>query len=383
MQQIKINNWRWQIEDAALLHEWFEHWEDIARENTVKENPVRIVFRVDDLFYVKMERPTGFWRKLRSLLHPKAAREFAVGQALEAADVPVVRHLGWARNGSANMLLTEAMPDSRSVLEYWNSEIIYGNLEPHKFLAGFGKFLKTFFSSGFYHPDFHIGNILYSPTTENFALVDVYGISFVGKLSPKQITAHNHIFLELWRGLSDYEAVSFITQVTNAFTPEEAQEFWQAGLKSRMARTQKDWTKRQNQILNNYAKFIEVVKTPENEFLIRKQPGPITAVDLAEIPDCLNGNNFDIIRLSQDEAEELWLESFRWELLGVDHLRPLVFEKPGVLYFEKLPHDSHTPSPGKIEEFVTRAKIAGIEINPATLQQFPGGRITTVLDASV
>lgn len=296
MQQIKINNWRWQIEDAALLHDWFEHWENIACKNIVKENPVRIVFKVEDLFYVKMEKPTGFWRKLRSHLHPKAAREFAVGQALEAADVPVVRHLGWARNGSANMLLTEAMPDSRSVLEYWNSEIIYGNLEPHKFLAGFGKFLKTFFSSGFYHPDFHIGNILYSPTTDSFALVDVYGISFVGKLSAKQINTHNRILLELWRGLSDSEAVNFITQVTN-LPPEEAQSFWQSGLKSRVARTQKDWSKRQNQILNNYAKFIEEVKTPENEFLIRKQPGPIPAVNLAEIPDCLNGNNFDIIRL--------------------------------------------------------------------------------------
>ena len=382
MQQIKVDNWRWQIEDAALLHNWFEHWEKTASQDTVKENPVRIVFKVDDLFYVKMERPTGFWRKLRSLLYPKAAREFAVGQALEAADVPVVRHLGWARNGSANMLLTEAMPDSRSVLEYWYSEIIYGNLEPHKFLAGFGEFLKTFFNSGFYHPDFHIGNILYSPATENFALVDVYGISFVGKLSSRQTAAHNRIFLELWRGLSDSEAVDFITQVCNNLTSEEALEFWQSGLSRRIEITHKDWVKRQAQILDNYAKFIEVVKTPENEFLIRKQPGPIPAVNLVEIPDCLNGNNFDIIRLSKDEAEELWLESFRWELLGVDHLRPLVYEKPGVLYFEKAPHDTHFPSPEKIKEFIARAKLAGIEVDQETLQQFPGGRITTTLNVS-
>jgi hypothetical protein len=383
MQQVKIDNWKWQIEDTALLHGWFEHWEDIAGKNTVKENPIRIVFKVDDLFYVKLERATGFWHKIRSTLHPKAAREFAVGQALEAADVPVVKHLGWARNGSANMLLTEAMPDSRSVLEYWYSEIIYGFLEPNKFLAGFSKFLKTFFTSGFYHPDFHIGNILYSPATENFALVDVYGISFAGKLSPRQIAAHNRIFLELRRGLSDSEAVDFITRTCNNLTSEKARDFWQDGLKNRVAKIQKDWTKRQTQIRNNYAKFIEVVKTPENEFLVRKHPGPVPSIKLTNIPDCLNGNNFDIIRLSQDEAEELWLESFHWELLGIDHLRPLVFEKPGVLYFEKAPHDAHTPSPEKTEEFVKRAKTAGIEINSETLQQFPGGRITTALDTSL
>ena len=209
-------------------------------------------------------------------------------------------------------------------------------------------------------------------------MVDVYGISFVGRLSPKQIAAHNRIFLELWRGLSDSEAVDFITQ-GNALTPEEALEFWQTGLKIKAARAHKDWPKRQAQILNNYAKFVEVVKTPENEFLIRKQPGPVPAVKLADIPDCLNGNNFDIIRLSQDEAKELWLESFRWELLGIDHLRPLVFEKPGVLYFEKPPHDTHTPLPEQVEEFIARAKIAGIETAPETLQQFSSGRITTIL----
>ncbi|MDD5599257.1 MAG: hypothetical protein PHV82_15025, partial [Victivallaceae bacterium] len=80
MRKIKINNWKWVIEDPALLHGWFERWEDFARDFAVKKNPVRTVFRVDDLFFVKVEQPFEFRRQLRSFLLPKAEREFIVAR---------------------------------------------------------------------------------------------------------------------------------------------------------------------------------------------------------------------------------------------------------------------------------------------------------------
>ena len=183
MQKIQINNWTWFIENTALLHGWFDKWQEFARDSIVKQSSVRIVFKVEDLFYVKLEQPLGLWRRLRSFFSPKAASEFTVGRALEAAGVPVVKHLGWAQCGSSNMLLTEAVPDSCSVHEYWHNEIVYGNLPKKKFLNNFAEFLKVFLTSGFYHPDFHLGNILYSPSTEKFALVDVYGVTFPNELS--------------------------------------------------------------------------------------------------------------------------------------------------------------------------------------------------------
>ncbi|MDD5727386.1 MAG: lipopolysaccharide kinase InaA family protein [Victivallales bacterium] len=378
MQKIKIDNWKWHLEDSALVTGWFKHWKELARKNPVKQNPVRVVFTVGDLFYVKVEQPVGHWRKLRSFLFPKAAREFAVGRALETSGVPVVKHLGWAQRKSENMLLTEAFSDSHSVLEYWFREIVYGSLEPDAFLAGFGEFLRTFFASGFYHPDFHLGNILYSPVTESFALVDVYGVTHPQRLSARQIAAHNNIFLELSRGLSDSAAIKFIMQVRNDMTLPEAREFWRQGMEKKIARAQKTWPKRRNQILDNYAKFVAVIRTPAGEFLVRKQPGPVPAAAVSAIPDSLNGNNFNVIHFPQREAEALWLESFRQELLGIDCLRPLVFEKPGLLYFEKLPAGAHIPTPDKAEEFRQRAENAQIEIPPDTLVQFPGGRIIAV-----
>ena len=375
MQKIRINNWNWLIEDTALLHGWFERWEAFARDAVVKQNPVRKVFKIEDLFYAKLEQPLVFLQKLRNFFSPKAAREFAAGCALEAAGVPVVKHLGWAKHGSANMLLTEAVPDARSVHEYWHNEIVYGYMPRKKFLADFAEFLRVFFASGFYHPDFHLGNILYSAVTEKFALVDVYGISRPGKLSVRQLAAHTRIFLELYRGLSDSQGVDFLLTVRNDLTLEEAREFWGAGLVARTARARKDWPKRQAQIQDNYAKFVKVVKTADNEFSVRKLPGALMSEVLYNIPDCLNGNHFDIMRVPYGEAEELWLESFRLELLGIDHLRPLVFENPGVLYFEKTPDGAQKAPRDKADDFIARAKTAGMEIDIESLLQLPNDRI--------
>ena len=375
MQKIQINDWTWHIENTALLHGWFERWQDFARDSIVKQNPVRKVFKIEELFYVKLEQPFDFWRKMRNFFSPKAAREFAVGRALEAAGVPVVKHLGWAKCGASNMLLTEAMPGSCSVNEYWYNEIIYGNASKKKFLDNFAKFLKVFFASGFYHPDFHIGNILYSPATESFALVDVYGVSQPNELSEWQIDEHSRIFLELYRGLNDSEGADFILKVRDDLNSLEAHEFWLDGLLERAARTQDDWVKRQRQILENYSKFIKVLNINDNDFLVRKVPGAVPAVDLEKIPDCLTGNYFDIIRLPHSEAENLWLESFRLELLGIDHLRPLVFEKPGVLYFEKVPDGAPKAPQDKAERFIARAKIARVSINPEFLLQLSNERI--------
>jgi len=375
MQKIKINNWTWLIENTALLHGWFERWKEFARNSVVKENPVRVVFKVEDLFYVKLEQPVDFWRKLRNFFSPKAAREFAIGRALEASGVPVVKHLGWAKSGFSNMLLTEAMPDSCSVHEYWHNEIVYGNVSKKSFLDNFAEFLQIFFASGFYHPDFHLGNILYSPNTESFALVDVYGINRPSKLSEWQIDEHNRIFLELYRGLTDSEAIDFLMKVRNILTLDHAKNFWEAGLIEKALKSERVWPKRQAQIEKNYSKFVEFLNISDNEFLVRKIPGSVPAVSLDKVPNCLNGNYFDIIRLPFAEAENIWLESFRLELLGIDHLRPLVFEKPGVLYFEKAPDGAPKAPQDKAEEFIARAKIAGVKVNVQSLLQLSNGRI--------
>lgn len=375
MQKIQINNWTWFIENTALLHGWFERWQEFARDSVVKQSSVRVVFKVENLFYVKLEQPFDFWRKLRNFFSPKAAREFATGRALEAAGVPVVKHLGWAKCGSSNMLLTEAMSDSCSVHEYWHNEIVYGNVSKKKFLDNFAEFLKVFFASGFYHPDFHLGNILYSPTTESFALVDVYGVIRPNELSDRQINEHSRIFLELYRGLSDSEAVDFLMKVRNELTLGTAKGFWEAGLAGKPAQFEKSWSKRQEQIENNYSKFVEVLNVSDNEFLVRKVLGTVSTVSLEKIPDCLTGNYFDIMRLPCSEAEDIWLESFRLELLGIDHLRALVFEKPGVLYFEKAPDGAPKAPQDKAEEFTARAKTLGMDVDAESLLQLSNGRI--------
>jgi hypothetical protein len=373
--KLKMNGWKWTIREAGLLDGWFENYDEFVSSSTVKVNPVRTVFKVNDLFFVKMEQPEGFWRKLRGFLAPKAKREFATGFELEMSGVPVVKHLGWGHRGGSSMLLTEAFPNAVSVLQYWNEQIIHGHIRSIDFLPQLAEFLNLFLLSGFFHPDFHLGNILYNPQDKSFALVDVYGIRRPENLSSRQKKRHQHIIFELKDGITDKQAVGLIIQLGFADDENSAAKVWEKGLHREVEFANAVWPKRKVQILDNYHKFVMKLQFDETIYLLRKNPGGNLAVNFDQVPDCLNGNNFDVVRLPASQAEDIWLKSFRLELLGIDHIRPLGFEKNNILYFEKSPDGARIAPPVEQTAFITKVKRVGAETKPENIYKFPNGRI--------
>ncbi len=373
----KIAGWRWHLRQAGLLDHWFARYPDYLRDHCVKANPIRQVFQVDDLFHVKLEHASGRLKLIRNLFSPKAKREFKIGLELEAAGVPVTRHLGWGWQGGASMLLTETLSDAISAQSYWYDQIVYGSSSTTVFLSRFVDFIAAFLSSGFYHPDLHFGNILYLPSSKSFALVDVYGARRPrnGVSEQQQQQMRRNILFAMRHGIHRRQAIKLTMQLELADNAIDANRVWLDGLRALTGRINAEWPKRRRQLMQGYGKFILAKEVGSEYWLIRKNPGGTPCVDPLLVPDVLNGNNYDVIQMPSHQAEERWLNSFRLEMLGIDQCRPLVFEPPNLLYFERL-SDGARPAPEELaRDVVEEAEVFGSVISSDCLLMLPNGRI--------
>ncbi len=338
------NQWRWVLREPNILHPWFDDYQRWMDKHLVKRNPVRTVFYYED-YFIKLDRPETLWHRLRAYWRPKAAQEFNLALQLEQAGVPVVKYLAWGRCGSSTMLVTRAFPQAVTVSDYWLNNFLYAENSPQEFLSYLATFLRQFFAVKCYHPDLHLGNILYNPIEKKFALVDLYGVSAPGKrLSTRQKLRMFSIATALRRVLSPTEAADFLEQAGMALPHLSAVELWQKLLDNERKRIQHEWPKRRRQIIAEYDKYMQCHCDESGKYLFRlkpnrqpytepKRPLPRTVAQLVPLT------------LTNEQAEQIWTEAFLHDFLGDEAPLPLVWQQPphspeSILYFstsEQLP----------------------------------------------
>ncbi len=297
---------------------------------------------------------------------------------LENGGVPVVKYLGWGRRGCSSMTFSEAIPDTVTAWEFWVREYIIGGKDHTAFLDNLAGFLKKFIYSGFFHPDFHLGNILYSPSTGQFALVDVYGITQPDSVSVSQMERMYKIVLAFRDVISDAEAEKLILFMGIRDTPEAAGLYFESALKAEAVFLNDEWPKRRRQIVENYRKFITRSTVGGQEFMLRNSPASEPSITPAELPQALKSGNLGKVDLPSDKALAIWLKSFRLQFYGIAHRQPLVLEKNGsqsVLYFNKI--EGALPAPGipEVTEFLKRCACFSISPAHENLRQTAAGRI--------
>lgn len=178
MYHVKSAAWVWHfdtLEDWNLLGPRPEELTSVTRR--IKTNPVRGVFARDG-FFLKLEMPhcRNPWQFWRAVLFPRARREFWTLWRLAKAGIAVTPPVAYGQALTCSMLITREIAGSISVHDYFEREFVRRPQDPTDFLRRLADFLQTIFSSSFYHPDFHLGNLLYLPERGEFALVDVLGV---------------------------------------------------------------------------------------------------------------------------------------------------------------------------------------------------------------
>ena len=153
---------RWSFASDAVRAELGESPETLFESGEeVKANPVRRVVRSGGYFRRGAARFRSEWKSAK---------------LLESQGIPVVEYLACGESSRGGCLITRALPDSESVAEYYWRTFVRGGADPEPFLALFAPFLKHILESGLFHPDFHLGNILYDKVKRSFVLVDALGV---------------------------------------------------------------------------------------------------------------------------------------------------------------------------------------------------------------
>ncbi len=319
--KLKRGGWEWHLEDPAVLEPWVDRMEKLA-ETPLKRNGVRRVFRTEDAehrgCFVKLERKKGILNRIRNRFFSKAEAEYESGRLLEACGIPCVEYLAWGRRGAESVLVSRALENTRSALEYWYSCARFDGTEKERWLNAFFDLAFRFCRNNLCHSDFHAGNVLYRPESGEAVLVDVYGIRRKERLDEKDLRDLLHWLLPLRMDVSDEELIERLDR--RGILRFEAEPFFREMVHLESLRVEHDWEKRRRkQILSGNSKFSRTEGRREIRNALWFEPSPL--------PD---ESQLEMREMGTEEAEKIWLDSFHRQLLAEKlHEVPLIREKIG------------------------------------------------------
>ncbi|MDR0931936.1 MAG: hypothetical protein LBM70_02820 [Victivallales bacterium] len=306
------NTYRWQFSSEAVHSELGDTPETLLNDGVeIKANPVRRVIRNGE-YFLKCDR-----RGVARLL-----REWKSAKLLRASEIPVVEYLACGNSPNGGCLITRALPNSESVADFYYTNFVRNHENPKAFLDSFAAFMRIIFNSGLFHPDFHIGNILYDKHNHKFVLVDAMGI--------RKSTLFDRLFYNyrMWRIVMELREIldreQMIRLIASCKIPNP-KLFYDRALDREADMLWKEWPKRRNQILTGYPKFT------------RQIDGVLHVVDplrqIAETIDCEVIENEDT-----DTLEKMFLAHYFLQLAKIPHRRAKAYDpEGGKLYLEIVP----------------------------------------------
>jgi len=240
-------------------------------------------------------------------------------------------------------------------------------------------------SSGFYHPDFHLGNLMLRKGTMNFVLVDTHGIEKRKKLRDSQFFRMARLIGALRGEITDKEACELILKSRLAKDHATAEILWYRILKAEAADIEKLWDKRKKQIMAGTGNYCKVFKTAEGHGIsIRNSVSGQSLVDSSVYRQGNLEEAYEQVKLGGDEARELWLRSFRLQFHRIPHKMPVAWirkdQNKSVLLYRKN-NPGYIVKAEKVGEFLKRCRVAGIRRDISSrLSEYRGGVLISDLN---
>ena len=315
---------RWRYADSAA-EKLLGGTPEFLLENAeiIKRNPVRKVFRSGE-FYLKIDSRPGH------RLH----REFYSALRAGASGIPVVDHLACGRIPAGEVLVTRALPDAASVEERLTQLEAADEKKREEFLNEFADFVRKVLSSGMFHPDFHIGNVLHS-TSSGFALVDLHGVRKAGWMD-RMFRSYRmqRIILETRQLCSRRRMIELVGRSGIA----DPETFYRKGLHREALALWREWPKRKRQILSGYPKFC----IRNGTRLISVIPGTGQTADVSQC---------EVISAPLERLEKLFLAHFFLQLARIAHRQVAAFDPEcGKLWIAPVSPLAMTGAPADFQE---------------------------------
>lgn len=326
MYRVKSGNWVWRWRSPGDWEKLGPHPEQkTADAEIVKINPVRSVFRRNG-YFLKLENPdTGNPAAFaRAVLFPQARREFHSAAALEHAEVPVICPAGYGQAMTSSMLVTRETSGAVAVNSWYQKRFVRGGADPSGFLHLWAGFMKKLLMSGFYHPDFHGGNLLYLPEKRNFVLVDVYGVRrrrFFQTAGRRRMIMAAREFREI---LNREQLVELLRSCGASDCCREDAEKMHAGmLRYAAGRTRREMPRRLRQFFSNYAKYVKAENIGERRLWMTLD----AAGDPLAEPGELDSGRYETISGESETLQQLRRMDFELSLHLVPHPKIVAWDE--------------------------------------------------------
>ncbi len=362
----KLGDWVIYYDAAALDNNIIDAFNDLTKFEPIKENDKRKIIKVpsedgDKTYYLKLHLVNKFADKIRVLFKNKARHEYESCLLLKQNNIPVANYFAWAINlNGETLIISEELENSQTARSYWyelsldkfNSPVVTNDNSTLKnyhaitqFIDELTSLLKTFVEKKIYHPDLHLGNLLWDDVQEKLFVIDPYGISKKRKFSKKQLFDFIGIIVGLRNYLSFAELLDLCLEIKICDNKKDASTLLKDYLEKQYDGN-KDWEKRFKQILAGREKYnhkfmatnddnveeLYYIRCGFNEQMLEVKENCLKPNYLAE--------NYEAIEYNQAvNAENIWVNSFisEYQFLTIDK-KPIVMkinQEKAILYCVK------------------------------------------------
>ena len=272
----------------------------------VKRNPKRKVYRLTcpdgSEMYLKLFAQQGI---LSRGFRFYARREYQAALDLEQLGLPVIRYLAWGRLHRGGFCISAGVPEAVQARRYFFETLLHLPERKADFLKQLSDMILLMAEKRISHPDFHLGNILYSKAEKKLYLADPWGVHAC--LFRRE--HHRELlclpWLEMSGNLTEEEVLTGIRESGLAADRESARALLDRTAEAYERRRRRHWKKLSGRILSGRSKFATGVELPCGRCAFRH-------TEWFEAPDKLelDGAWLETRFGSEAEARRIWLDSF-------------------------------------------------------------------------
>jgi len=272
----------------------------------VKQNPKRKVYRLrcpdGTEIYLKLFAGQSL---LQSVFRFYARQEYLAARKLEKAGLPMIRYLAWGHLRRGGFCLSEGIPHAVSARQYFFETLVREPARQGEFLSRLSEVTGQMRRLRIRHPDFHLGNILISPDTQQLSLADPWGIHSVPLLLKKYRLEYCLPWVELYGSVPEKLLLDGLEKAGLAGSPAEAEKLLNEALEQHSRRILRQRGKLNARILSGKSKFASEIELPEGRCSFRHTEW-FAAPEKLELSPRWHAVSYK----TEAESRGVWLDSF-------------------------------------------------------------------------
>ncbi len=373
MKSFVFHKWQCTSRDPDVMRKSLDVLEGLKKENAFKIKEDRIIFKFcieGKWYFAKKNIPKRLKEIIKEIFRPQSKLEYNAGLLLDSLGVSVVNMIGWARNKTISIIISESPGENVSTaVDFWNKKAVSDKNAKNRFLAALAEFIMTFFGANLVHPDLHFGNLLVIEEDSNLKLmvVDPFGIKeFWGMTYDVFKGGFALLLYGLQWHLNRNEKISFLLDSHLIKKESEFDVFWGKIIKFVVNHQIKEWPGgRRRKFLTRSTRGTQKINEQNgNVLFIRKNIDGKPLFSRDEL------NTASLIKEETKKARQMWLFSLYLQTFGIDHVRAMVWEKntkgQDVLFCENEKDFLPYRESECLKDFLKICELAGLKIkNPS------------------